>query len=127
LRKFFDIGDYVALRFYKAHPEKPPRPTRRSRYDAFMYRFSIACVLYFIDWLKEGAQLQKTAARLRNDMIDINFATYGTYFNGIMSDDKRVQKLQLELRVVLEAMGARMPKDYLEDFIRQLEAAPSGN
>ena len=123
VRKFFDIADYVALRFYKAHPEKPQPPTRRSRYDSFMYRFSMACLLYFLSWVRDGSQLNKAPAKLRNDVIDINFATYGTYFNGVMSDDKRVQALHLELRVVLEAAGARIPDEYLLEFNRQLEAA----
>ena len=47
IEKFFDIADYVARRFYKAHPQKPRLPSRRSRYDSFMYRFSMASLLYF--------------------------------------------------------------------------------
>jgi hypothetical protein len=122
VRKFFDMADYMALRFYKAHPQKPRRPTRRSRYDAFMYRFSMACLLYFLDWIREGSQLKKTPAKLRNDAIDINFATYGTYFNGVMSDDRRVRNLELQLRVLLEKVGARMPDIYIQGLIEQLEA-----
>ena len=66
--------------------------------------------------------MNKAPAKFRNDMIDIIFVTYGTYFNGIMSDDKRVQSLHLELRVVLGFAGARMPADYLEGFIQQINA-----
>jgi len=121
VRKFFEITDHVALRFYKGHPHKPRPPSRRSRYDAFMYRFAMACLLYFLDWVRDGGQLDKAPAKLRNDAVDLNFATYGTYFNGVMSDDKRVRALHLELRVVLEPAGARLPDEYLQEFIEQLD------
>lgn len=117
--KFLGISDQVALRFYRAHPQKPRHPSRRSRYDSFMHRFSLACLLYFLSWIRDGSQLKKTPAKLRNDIIDINFATYGTYFNGVMSEDKRVFSLQVELSIVLEAAGARVPSNYLEHFVGQ--------
>lgn len=58
-------------------------------------------------------------------MPPADFATYGTYFNGVMTDDKRVRALELELRVVLEHLGARLPEQYLETLIGQLKAAPA--
>jgi hypothetical protein len=122
VRKLFDIADYLALRFYKAHPLRPKAPSRRSRYDAFNYRYAMASLIYFLSWVKDGGQMEKAAAKLRNDMIDISFATYGTYFNGVMTEDKRVRALQLELRVVLEQVGARLPEEYFETLIGQLKA-----
>lgn len=123
--KFLDISDQLAIRFYKAHPQKPRRPSRRARYDAFLYRFSLGCLLYFVSWVREGGQKHKAAAKFRNDTIDINFATYGTYFNGIMSEDKRVRDLNIGLCVVLEKIGARVPKSYIEIFAERLDADSS--
>ncbi len=125
ISKFFDIADYLALRFYKAHPQRPRPPSRRSRYDAFLYRYAMAGLIYFLSWVKDGSQMKKAADKLRNDMVDISFATYGTYFNGVMTEDKRVRALQLELRVVLEQVGARLPEEYFETHIGQLKAVPA--
>ena len=60
-------------------------------------------------------------------MVDINFATCGTYFNGIMSRDKRVTNLYMELSVVLKAIKARVPDEYYPDLSAQLKAVPAGD
>lgn len=119
--KLFELSDQMALRFYKAHPRKPRLPSRRARYDAFMYRFSLACFIYFLGWVREGGQINKAAEKFRNDSVDINFATYGTYFNGIMSDDKKVRELNIQLTIVLEKIGARVPKNYIDIFAEQAQ------
>jgi hypothetical protein len=64
--------------------------------------------------------MNRSPEKVRNDFIDLNFATVGTYFNGLMSVDKRALDIHLELRVVLERLGARMPNYNLESLIRQL-------
>lgn len=120
IEKFLDLTDEMAFRFYKAHPQKPRHPTRRARYDAFMYRFAMGCLLYLFGWIREGGQLGKAPEKFRNDTVDINFATYGTYFNGIMSNDKKVRDLNWELTVILEKIGARVPESYLGAFAEQL-------
>lgn len=58
---------------------------------------------------------------MRNDIVDVSFATYGTFFNGVMTDDAKVRELQMELRVVLGETLARMPPEFLEGFVKQIE------
>ena len=105
---------------FGAHPGKPRRPSRKSRVNTFLFRHSLAAVLYLLDWIREGGQLDKRRDRVRNDLIDLNFATYGTYFNGVMSDDAKLRVFHEELRIVLRLLGARMPPDYVALFLDKL-------
>ena len=50
--------------------------------------------------------------RIRNDLVDLNFAVFGTYFNGLMTNDTRLLDLYVGLRVFLERFGAKMPDEY---------------
>jgi hypothetical protein len=109
VQKMLDIAEQIAIRFYAAHPLKPRRPTLRARFDAFIYRFALGAVLYLVEWIAEGSQVKKAAEKFRNDTIDINFAVYGTYFNGVMSGDRRVQSLYYGLSIILTKLEARVP------------------
>lgn len=116
--KVSQISEYIAAQYYRQH--KLPRPSSRTRYHGFAYRHSLAAVLYFLRWVREGSPMQKAVDKLRNDIVDINFATFGTFFNGVMSDDAKVRELHLELRAVLGLTAARMPDEYYEAMRAQL-------
>lgn len=110
-----DIMFWAAARIARyliaQHPHKPRGPSRRSLVNTFIYRYALANVLYFADWVREGSQLSKRADRLRNDMVDLNFATYATFFNGLMTQDTKLDTIHYELRLVLKKMGARVPAE----------------
>ena len=123
IQKIFEVTDALADVFYKRHPDKPRPPSRRARFDAFIYRHALAALLYFLRWIHEGSPLEKAAEKVRNDIVDISFATYGTFFNGVMTDDRKVQQLHMELRVVLGETAARLPPEFHEEFLKQINAA----
>lgn len=115
LEKFLTTSDYVAERFYLAHPLKPKRPKPRVRIDAFTYRYALATQLFLFSWIRGGNQMNKAQVKLRNDLVDINFATYATYFNGFMSGDRRVVEIHAELRAIVRLLGGRVPKEHVDD------------
>lgn len=108
---------------FQAYPAKIRRPTVNSRVNTFFYRYSLATLLYFLRWVRTGSQQSKRHDRVRNDFIDLTFATFGTYFNGLMSGDERARETHLELRNVLTMLGARVPEDYVVGFLNQLSEA----
>ena len=40
--------------------------------------------------------------RLRNDLVDINFAAFATYFDGLLTADEKLVSIHLEAKVWLE-------------------------
>lgn len=119
--KIFAAADQICDALFERHPSKPRRPSRRARQDAFLYRYSLATVLYLLRWIRTGSQVVKRHAKIRNDFIDLNFATYGTYFNGLMTEDAKARDMYLELRHVLGIRGARMPREFVEPLMSQLQ------
>ena len=115
LEKFVTTSDYIAERFYLAHPLKPRRLRPSARINAFTYRYALATQLFLFSWIRGGNQMNKAHAKLRNDLVDMNFATYATYFNGLMSADKRVVELHAELRAVVKLLGGRVPDEQIND------------
>ncbi len=123
--KIFAAADQICDGLFKRHPEKPRRPSNRSRPNIFLYRYALATVLYLMKWIGSGSQVLRNRARIRNDFIDLNFATYGTFFNGLMTADRNAQIAHGELRHVLRLRGARMPTDYVEPLLEQLRGEKS--
>lgn len=72
----------------------------------FQVRHVLAKIILSIHWILDGRQTLSDE-RLRNDQVDAVFATYGTYFNGLMSADRRANRLHVELREVIRAVAPR--------------------
>ena len=98
--------------FRLSHPSKLKSIARKRRWNSFLFRFSLASVIYVITWMRQGSAENRKPERVRNDLVDLNFATFGTYFNGLMTGDHRLQETHAELRAVLDALGARMKASY---------------
>jgi hypothetical protein len=111
-RKIFRAAQLLAMNFFDAHPFNPRRPTRNSLVNTFLYRFALAAVLYLMGWIRVGSPQSRKHERIRNDLVDLNFATYGTFFNGLMSQDRLALDVHEEIRIVLRIFGARVPPQY---------------
>ena len=66
------------------HPE-----ASGDRYDSYFYRQGLATMIYALWWIRTGSQPPKRFDRVRNDIIDLQIAVYGTYFSGVLTDDKK--------------------------------------
>lgn len=79
------------------------------RTQAYLYRYSLAIVIYLLWWVKNGNQTPKRLDRARNDLIDLSFAVYGTYYEGLMTADKKLDWTHQNLSLALNAIGAEVP------------------
>jgi hypothetical protein len=73
----------------------------------YLYRYALAIVIYLLWWIKNGNQAQKRLDRTRNDLIDLSFAVYGTYYEGLMTADKKAEWMHQNLFLALDAIGQK--------------------
>lgn len=124
-QKILGAANQICDGLFDIHPSRPRRPTTNSRVNTYFYRYALASVLYFLRWVRTGSQSAKRHDGVRNDFVDLTFATFGIYFNGLMSDDARARDTHLELRHVLGMLGARVPGDYVQTFLAHLRETAS--
>ncbi|QQM29628.1 hypothetical protein JET14_15125 [Martelella lutilitoris] len=74
----------------------------------YLYRYALALVIYLLWWIRNGNQPQKRLERTRNDLIDLSFAVYGTYYEGLMTSDKKAGWMYENLRLALGAVEGEM-------------------
>lgn len=111
--KLYRLAEYMTDKFLNSHPMKPRKPTRNSIVNTYLFRYALASVFITVNWIREGSQPNIRSDKIRNDLVDATFAVYGSYFSGLMTNDRRARILEIELRVALGVMRARMPKHYL--------------
>lgn len=110
--KIFAATRQMAMQFIRSHPQNPRPPSRSSMVNTFLFRMSLSLILCFLGWIRTGSQQQKRPERVRNDIVDANFAAYGTYFNGLLTADAALADQHAELRFVIRMLGGRCPVDY---------------
>lgn len=125
--KIFDLASLTGGIIAKRHPHGVRGPSLKSKIDTFIFRYALASSLYLVEWIRQGSHVGKAVSKIRNDLIDLNFATYATYFNGVLSKDKNVQRFHHEMRVVLKILRARMPPEAIlvEGQVMLYDARPT--
>lgn len=95
---------HVAARLFHSHPDTPSWPTREDVKNTFIFRVSLCMYLLAMEWGSNGGAKDASADRVRNDMVDMNFVAYVTYFDGILSSDAKVIRLHREARIWLSGL-----------------------
>ena len=94
----------IAAELFYQHPDKPAWPTCGDVKNTFIFRISLCMYLLAMEWAANGGTKDASVDRVRNDMVDMNFVAYATYFDGILTSDKKVIRLHREARIWLSAL-----------------------
>lgn len=73
----------------------------------YLFRYSLAIVVYLLWWINNGSQTPKRLDRVQNDLIDLSFAVYGTYYDGLMTADRKAKWMHHQLFGALRFLGAK--------------------
>jgi hypothetical protein len=79
----------------------------------FAFRYSLCMMIYYILWVQNGRQVGRAQHLRVNDVIDMQLAAIGTYFNGILSTDRLVRNTSHTVRAVLRQFGAFVAEDWI--------------
>ncbi|WP_267386159.1 hypothetical protein [Sphingomonas sp. GC_Shp_3] len=120
----------VATDLALGHPAKFRLPDPPAQYYHFTWRYALCHLIQLLGLVKNGAT-RRAPAKARNDHFDNVFATFGSYFNGVMSWDKDVLETHAAARAILDSLGVRLAEDYIEsgyilDRLAELEAVGKG-
>lgn len=101
-RKLIENVARIARNLFGSHPAVRKWPNPNEIANTFIFRSALCGYLLALDWISLGGAAGAKPERLRNDMVDINFAAYATYFDGLMSADKRVMRIYEEAKLLLD-------------------------
>jgi len=100
----------IAATAFREHPDVRITPRYTELPNTYIFRVSLCTYLLALEWGARGGARDATPARLRNDFVDMSFAAYATYFDGLMTADAKVLRIHQEARVWLMALfGCDLP------------------
>jgi len=96
-----DILLLTAFLFQK-HPDVLEMPQASQVRNTFTFRFAISTHLLGLRWISEGGPGNITRDKLRNDVVDMVYVAYATFFDGLLTRDKKMQQIYQEVCLFLE-------------------------
>ena len=96
----------LAENFFKNHPRatKPPKVSELA--NTFIFRFALCAYLMALRWIAAGGAANARPAKIRNDLVDVSFAAYGTYFDGLLTADRKLNDIYKEALLFLNTISA---------------------
>lgn len=76
--------------------------------NTFIYRKALLIYIYAIEFIRDGTPLNKSSERLRNDMVDLHYVVYASFFDGLLTDDKRQRKIYNEFYPIIDSVTEGM-------------------
>lgn len=70
-------------------------------------------MIYYIFWVQNGRQTGRAEHLRVNDVVDMQLAAMGTYFNGVLSTDALVWNTSQAVRAILRQFGAYVGEDWI--------------
>lgn len=100
----------IAGTAFRDHPNGNRTPKYAELPNTFIFRAALCTYLLALEWSARGGAKDATPEKLRNDFVDMNFAAYATYFDGLMTTDAKVHRIHKEARLWLAALfGCELP------------------
>lgn len=96
----------LAASLFEKFPDPIDLPRGTEVRDSFIFRFAVCAHVLVFRWIEVGGAGRTKADRLRNDIVDVNFAAYGTYFDDLLTADTKAREIYLEARFMLENVFA---------------------
>ena len=80
----------TAALLFKAHPKVNKLPSEAEVRNTLIFRFALCMQLLILNWIANGGQISVKAEKLVNDKVDMMLAAYGTFFDGVLTNDKKL-------------------------------------
>jgi hypothetical protein len=101
MRKLIFNVMHLSAVIFDRHPSVRRLPSSTELFNTYIFRSSLCVLLLAFDYALVGGVAGKSTARIRNDMVDSHFATYATFFDGLLSKDVRSNWLYRMTAIVL--------------------------
>lgn len=80
----------MAQIMFTSHPSTYRLPRKDELERTFIFKNCLCAQSYFINWIIQGSHAKLKEDNIKNDIIDINFAAFALYFDGILTSDKKL-------------------------------------
>ncbi len=92
----------LAVFLFREHPDIQEIPQTPQVKNSYIFRFAISAYLLNLLWITNGGIDNVSQDKLRNDIVDMGYVTYGTFFDGLLTRDNKMKEIYQETCFILE-------------------------
>jgi hypothetical protein len=74
---------------FAMHQNISKLPPAEELTNTFLYRFALCGCFLSLGWASAGGAQMVKSERLRNDVVDLNFVSFATFYDGLLSKDAK--------------------------------------
>lgn len=100
MHMFLQLASFA---FANVPPKRRPRTIGEAR-GYWLFRSTIAIFVLMLEWAQVGGALGASAKKLRNNFVDLQYAIAASYFDGLITNDRRLQRIYEQLDFLLNAV-----------------------
>ena len=71
-------------------------PVRKNYPIPSFFDLALCAQILILNWISVGSPHRVKPEKMRNEIVDINFATYASFFDGILTEDKKLESIYRE-------------------------------
>jgi len=86
----------VAAILFRDHPDVDRMPSGERLPGSLVFRYAVAAYVLALRWISDGGIDSVPVKRLSNDLVDVTHVAYATYFDGVLSADRKLNDLYEE-------------------------------
>ena len=94
----------LAAELMRKHPRVTKLPAATELPNTYIFRDALCAYLLTLRWISVGGARNVKPEKLRNDMVDVSFAAYATYFEGPLTADKKLSQVYEEAKYLLDSV-----------------------
>jgi hypothetical protein len=95
----------LAAIFFNNHRDRPKAQRLFvETVNTLMFRIALAYYIQTLLRFSTGADATANPLKYRNDMVDCSYVAYASFFDGLLTADRRLQEIYHHTRLVLDAL-----------------------
>lgn len=101
---------YLAARLTADHPDRPRFPRELDHaLNTYAFRYALCGFLMALERIERGAIENVKPEKFRNDIVDMGYVTCATFFDGLLTNDRRMRQRYNEAMAFLRYVFRHPP------------------
>jgi hypothetical protein len=84
------------------HPDVDELPKASQLPNSYILRYAVCAYLLTLNWISEGGPGNVKREKLRNDIVDMHYVAYATFYDGLLTRDTKMDGIYQETCFVLK-------------------------
>ena len=93
------------------HPQSRGFPPLDELPNTFLLRYALSGMVYLVHRIEFGGFGEAKPEKLRNDVVDLSFSAYATYFDGLLTGDRKLVSIYEFTAALLDYFKRSLAKE----------------